>query len=93
MVSRRWEYFALKYSSYEEMNITIAKKLNIQLKRKSLDELGGFATYGCVVLNSTAPVGSVVMQQCSGPDTGPAESGLAAQRSTKLQRSDQRPVH
>lgn len=80
--------FALKYSSYEEMNITTAKKLKIQLKRNSLGELGGSATYGCLVLNSTVPVRSVVMLQCSGPDTGPAKSGLTAPRSTKLQWSD-----
>lgn len=84
-------YFALKHSSYEDMNITTAKKLKIQLKRNSLGELGGFVTYGCIVLNSTVPVRSAVMLQCSGPDTGPEESGLAAQRSIKPQWSDQRP--
>lgn len=72
-------YFVLKYSSYDEMNITTAKKLKIHLKRNSLDVLGGFAPY---VLNSTAPVRSVVMLQFSGPDTGPAESG-----STKVHKA------
>lgn len=37
-------YFALRYSSYEEIDITTAKKLKIHLKRNSLDMLGGFAT-------------------------------------------------
>lgn len=37
-------YSALKYSSYEEMNIRTAKKLKIQLKRNNLNVLGGFAT-------------------------------------------------
>lgn len=73
------------------MNSTTAKKLKIHLKRNSLDVLGGFAPYGCAVLNCTAPVRSVVMLQYSGPDTGPVESDLEAPRSTKLQWSDQRP--
>lgn len=55
-------YSALKYSSYEEMNIRTAKKLKIQLKRNNLNVLGGFATYRCAVLNFTVPVRSVGMQ-------------------------------
>lgn len=50
-----------------------------------------YKNFNNIVLNSTVPVRSVVMLQCSGPDTGPAESGLAAPRSTELQWSDQRP--